>query len=238
MKPEIKSTKDYSIFKEFSSNREVDPKHVNQLVKAIQEKNLLHINPIIVDDAFHIIDGQHRLEAAKRLKLEIFYIQGSADRKDISKINSFQKNWNTMDYVNFYTVEKIDAYVRFSHLVNKYPEMAVSALLSLSNIDGRRDIKELKNGFLNVGNIAHAEKVSDFCRLLNKEFDYDFVFDSRFPLAISKAFESESFRPDLLITRIKESPRSFTRCHTVKMYLQMIEEIYNKNLSKNKVRLT
>jgi hypothetical protein len=233
----MESTKNYSIFKDFSSNREVDPKHVNKLVKAIQKRNLLHVNPIVVDENMRIIDGQHRLSAAQILKLEIFYIKNSITRKDISMLNSNQKNWTSMDYINFYTIEKASSFMQLSSLINNYPEMAISALLVLSNSEGRRDLVQLKDGYLDVLQIEHAREVSDLCRKLNRKFQCSFVFDSRFPLALGEALKADNFKIDDLIKKIEANPRSFVRCHTKKQYLQMIEEIYNRYLSVNTISL-
>lgn len=233
----MESTKDYSIFKDCSSNREVDQKHVNKLVKAIEKRNLLHVNPIVINKDFWVIDGQHRLAAAKILGVEVYYIQENINRKDISMLNSNQKNWNAMDYINFYTIEKVDSFKQLSHLINSYPEMAVSALLTLSNSEGRRDIIQLKDGYLDVLAIHHAETVCEFCKILKEKFGYDFVFDSRFPLALGEALKADNFKFEILIDKIAGNPRSFVNCHTKKQYLEMIEEIYNRSMSKNKVSL-
>lgn len=234
----MKSTKDYSIFKEFSSNREVDPKHVNRLIKAIEKKNLLHVNPIIVDNSMRVIDGQHRLAAAAALGVEIFYIESDVDRKDISVLNSNQKNWNAMDYINFYTIEKVNSFVQLSNLINKYSEMAISALLTLSNSEGRRDLVQLKEGYLDVLNINICITICKFCYSLNSKYEYSFVFDSRFPLALNECFNTKNFDREILEEKIALAPRSFVQCHTKKQYLEMIEEVYNRSLSKNKIRLT
>jgi hypothetical protein len=230
-------TIDYSIFKEFSSNREVDQKHVKRLVSAINKKNLLHVNPIVVDDNMRVIDGQHRLAAAKILGVSIFYIQDNIQRSDISMLNSNQKNWNAMDYINFYTVEKKDAYVQLSKLMNHYPDMATSALISLSNSEGKRNIQELKDGNLEVLNIDHCREICALCAELNKRFNADFVFDSRFPLALSKALNDDNWRTETFIEKIEASPRSFVRCHTKEQYVEMIEEIFNRYLSKNQIKI-
>lgn len=234
----MKKTSDYSIFKDFNSNREVDPKHVARLVRSIQKRNLLHVNPIVVDESMRVIDGQHRLAAAKELKLPIFYIQENIERKDISMLNSNQKNWSAMDYINFYTVEKVGSFVQLSHLINKYPEMPVSVLITLSNCEKRREIMALKEGILDVLDIKIAEQICEICTSLNKRFTFDFVFDSRFPLALGKCLAHQNFSMNLLIEKISQNQRAFVRCHTVRQYLEMIEEIYNRNLSKNKIDLT
>jgi hypothetical protein len=230
-------TIDYSIFKEFSSNREVDSKHVKRLVSAINRKNLLHVNPIVVDEQMRVIDGQHRLAAAKFLGVSIYYIKDNIQRSDISMLNSNQKNWNAMDYINFYTIEKKDAYVQLSNLMNHFPDMAVSALITLSNSEGRRNNQELKDGNLEVLNINHCKEICALCTELNKKFASDFVFDSRFPLALSLAINDQNWKTETFIEKIEASPRSFVRCHTKEQYAEMIQEIYNRHLSKNQIRL-
>lgn len=233
----MKSTTDYSIFKEFSSNREVDRKHVNQLVTSIMKKNLLNVNPIVVDKEMRVIDGQHRLAAAEILGVEIFYIMEDINREDISLLNSNQKNWGSMDYINFYTVEKRSSFLQLSKLISDYPDMSISALLVLSNSEGKRSLARLKEGDLDVLAIDHARSVGELCKDLNHQFQKDFVFDSRFPLALGKAIKQENFRIDRLLEQIGAAPREFVPCHTKEQYLKMIEEIYNRGLSKNKINL-
>lgn len=233
----MKSTTDYSIFKEFSSNRELDEKHVRKLAKAISSRNLLHVNPIIVTEDLRVIDGQHRLAAAKSLNVPIYYISGEVNRRDISKLNSHQKNWNAMDYINFYTIEKIPEFVQFSNLVNHYPKMKVSALLSLSSEDNSRNLTDLKSGFIDVTDIETAKQVSDHCCKLNTDFGYTFVFDSRFPGALKKAIKTKGFDIVNFYRKLSASPRSFVPCHTINEYTKMIEEIYNYKVSKKEISI-
>src|SRR5690606_774965 len=80
----MNKTTDYSIFGEIESNREVDLRHVRKLMKAIEKRNLLHLNPIIVDEQNRVIEGQHRLEAAKQLQVPIYYItDNTVNKSDI-----------------------------------------------------------------------------------------------------------------------------------------------------------
>jgi hypothetical protein len=234
----MKETTDYSMFKEITSNREVDPKHVKRLVIAISKKNLLHENPIKVNADLQIMDGQHRLAAAKELGVAIFYVISELSREDISTLNSNQKNWNAMNYIDFWTIEKKEAYCKISSLISTYQDMAISALLALSNGAGKRSLQQLKEGNLDVSNIGHCREVCDICQELNRRFQKDFVFDSRFPLALSAALNDDNFKTEILLQKIEASPRDWVRCHTKAQYVDMIEEIYNRNLSKNKIRLS
>lgn len=233
----MNSTTDYKIFQDYSSNREVDEKHVRKLVRAIHDRNLLHVNPIIVTKDMRVIDGQHRLAAAEILGVPIYYIEGNINRKDISRPNSNQKNWSTMDYVNFYTIEGVPEFVEFSKLFNHYPKMKISALMAIASEDNRRSTLELKNGMLNIFDIDIAKEISEICYSLNKEYGYIFVFDSRFPIALKKTIQADNFQLDNLYDKIAVSPRSFVPCHTIGEYCKMIADVYNYRLSKNLINV-
>ena len=66
-------TTDYGRFKLLEENRPLDTAHVNKLVHAIKYQNLLDQKPIDVTADFEVIDGQHRLEAARTLNTPIYF---------------------------------------------------------------------------------------------------------------------------------------------------------------------
>lgn len=104
----IKQTKDYSQFKYLDSNRDVMPIRVDELIRSIKERNKLHLHPIIVakdpDDGLYLVtDGQHRLAAAKALKLPIYYVvDEDSELRDIIILNTNRHNWALKDYVFFH----------------------------------------------------------------------------------------------------------------------------------------
>jgi len=233
----MKSTTDYGIFKDFTSNRELNTGHLKSLTEAIRKRNLLHVNPIIVTKEMKVIDGQHRLEAAKNLSAPIYYIEADLTRQDISKLNSHQKNWNMMDYLNFYQIEGHQGFIDFVKFYNHHRKFKISSLLILTNSERRRNLKELKEGILMVDSLPEAEEVCQFCEELSNKYDYDFVFDSRFSPAVRMVMDAEGFNIDILKEKIKAAPRNLVRCHTFKEYAKMLEEIYNYKLSKNTIKV-
>ena len=62
---EIRETNNYDIFKNMLGNRELKDKNYKKLMRSINEKQL--IIPILVNEKFEIIDGQHRFSACKSL---------------------------------------------------------------------------------------------------------------------------------------------------------------------------
>ncbi|MDX3913741.1 MAG: ParB N-terminal domain-containing protein [Pseudosphingobacterium sp.] len=230
----MKKTNDYSLFGMIGSNREVDQKHVNKLKAAIKKNNLLALNPIVVDKYKRIIDGQHRLEAAKQLGLEVYYIQGNDLKKqDIADLNSVKKNWSMMDYVNYYTVEKAPGFNVLSKFLNDYPEINVSSAVKMISMDGHSNSKGVRDGKIDVRNIEHAYRVARFLKWLRNYYDY--AYNSSVMDIISTLFEKEGFDEEYFKSKILDQPRSLTKCINRHQYKEMFLEVYNYKLSKNRL---
>ena len=229
MEPQkILSTKDYSIFKNVTSNREVSQSHVKSLVKAIRKKNLLPINPIIVSSKFEVIDGQHRLEVAKLLDLEIFYtVSDNITHDDISVLNTNKKNWSLTDYLNFWAIEKKEEYIKVTNFLNKFPlfplTVAVQILADLGSHGGL--LPAFREGTYRVISFEDGCKFAEAVKKLHEHGA--FVYHSSFVRAFMTVFSNDAFVLESLIKGIEKQPRSFCRCVGEKQYLEMLEEIYN-----------
>ena len=60
----VRKTSDFSIFKTMDGNRPPNPQHIRRLKDSMMVNGVL-CNPIIVNEFGYVIDGQHRLIAAK-----------------------------------------------------------------------------------------------------------------------------------------------------------------------------
>ena len=126
----MKKTNDYDIFKFRADNRDhIDKNHVMRLVNSIQSKNLLELRPIAVNKDYEVIDGQHRLLAAKQLGVDIYYtVEEKLDCKDIVLMN-LSKAWGWYDYLNYYC--KND-YQHYLHLKNFIEQHKISLKLGMN----------------------------------------------------------------------------------------------------------
>lgn len=116
----MEKTISYNIFKKNKSNRDINEKNVKRLMDSIQSQNLLHLAPIIVNKNMEIIDGQHRLEAAKRLGFEIFYIiEENIKNESMQLFNTNQSKWTLYDYINFYSQENYEEYIKLKNFMFK-----------------------------------------------------------------------------------------------------------------------
>lgn len=217
-----------------TSNREVNEIHVTKLMESINKKNMLKINPIIVDENLTVIDGQHRLEAARLLEIPIFYvISGNVNKEDISQLNSIKLNWKPEDYLNYYQIEGNPHYSTISRFLNKYPEMRITTAISLLTGTQARN-SDFKNGKTIVTDQGRqwaylvAEKLRDLRR-----HRIEFTYERSFISAFTKVCRHPNFDYDRLIKKIETSPRDFVKCSSSAQYVDMILEVYNKHAQRS-----
>lgn len=128
---DIKKTRDYSLFKYVDGNRDIRKPNLKKLVESIQKDNQLCLHPIIVNEHLQIIDGQHRLEAAKALNVDIYYLQSSTvTHQHIIDANVNQKSFETGDYIKFFCVRGNPVYLQLHDMLTQ-TGLKPKALLTL-----------------------------------------------------------------------------------------------------------
>ncbi len=160
----ILQTKDYYIFKKMEGNRHLDRFHLKKLSAAIERDNQLNVHPIIVNRDLYVIDGQHRLEAAKILGIDIFYIQ-SDTVTDLHVIegNVNQKGFDVDNYIDYFAIkEKNSVYIELKEML-KSTGLKPKALLTLILGGVSQNILSfLKTGKFQFPNNEDRKKILDF----------------------------------------------------------------------------
>lgn len=95
----MNKTKNYKLFKRLDGNRELYEPNVKKLVKSISQRGYIG-QPVMVNENFEIIDGQHRFEALKRLGMEIPYeVRKGYGLLEMQRLNESQKEWSVKDTI-------------------------------------------------------------------------------------------------------------------------------------------
>jgi hypothetical protein len=111
----VQETADLSIFKVHPENREVEPGHVNDLAESLKEHELFEIRPILVDRDMCVLDGQHRLAAAKELGIPVKYqIVNDPNASQLIYILNAkaQKAWKRGDYLHYWCARRNENYLK------------------------------------------------------------------------------------------------------------------------------
>ena len=104
---EIYETKNYNKFSYLKTNRPINQMRVNNIKNSIDQ--IGQVEPIMVDEAFKIIDGQHRFEACMALEKQVkYFISNSLIDKEALMIeaNMNKQNWNNDNFCNHWMMKE------------------------------------------------------------------------------------------------------------------------------------
>ena len=233
----IKHTNRLDKFTLHPANRKVMQGTVKTLIEEITKNNLLHLNPIIVDNDNRIINGQHRYIAAKTLGLTIYYIQGDVSAKEMLDLNANQKSLVLKDYLDSYTAQGFQEYIRVNEFLAKHKIVLYNAigLLSGRNSQPNADlVNAFKNGEFKIKDLEHAERVLSI-RDKMKDYAPEFYQQKNFTNAVAKVISSEGFDESRLDTRLKKNGHGQLRqAVTTDLYAEQILGVYNYGMPKTK----
>lgn len=237
-------TRDYDQFDVFSFNREVDFSRVEKIKKAIEENGFLV--PILVNQDNLVVDGQHRLEAAKILGCEIAYVKYPIDEEKvalvIADLNTTSRTWRTVDYLYMWNDKRKDAYVWLQSKMDEHTILfsdiykmfagAVGDLVAVGKAFRRGTLT-----FTDTQKKRLSERMSNLTEIRNLEKRFS-DFGPGFSSALAKAVSSKNYEHQRMVSVIKEYPGTLLRARTTGEYCEQIEQMYNKSLPpKKRIRL-
>jgi hypothetical protein len=234
----VLSTMDYNIFKTIDSNRPVVEAHVRHLMEQIGQKDLLHLRPIDVNADFGVVDGQHRLEAARRLGRPIYYQVSQLTDDDMAALNRASRNWKNTDYLHYWVRKGNPHYVALADFMARHPQVILSSAQQLLTPQSVRLAAQFREGLYQVEDMERAEKVMVFLDAVASEAKYKFAHDVRFITAIMWSWTRvKGFDPDTLLRKILLQPTELVRCATLGQFMTLLERLYNyKTTEKLQVR--
>ena len=230
-------TTDLSKFVSLNGNRVVNPKHVERLENSIKLNGVL-INPIIVNSLWEIVDGQHRLEAAKRASTGIYYIVAAGySLKEVHALNLNQKNWGTKDYLEGYANMGLTQYVKLNKFMGINNEFTIAIAIAICSKDGNtRQGCNLSTTFnagkWEVKDWNEAQNNADKLKLIGNFYE-GFVRRS-FVVAILDLLKNERFDFNEFMHKLRLQPNALIDCVNATQYKILIEDIYNYR-NRNKV---
>jgi len=162
----VYKTDDYSLFKLSKFNRNVILKKemLNQAREGL-------ISPIIVNEDFVVIDGQHRFTAAKEVKVPIEYIvKPGLGKHDIVRMNTIQRKWSMVDYVEAFANQGLNEYIRLAELIKSNIATSTEvAMISLNNLSSSSTRSRIEDGSFRFANYDKAVEFLEYYARFKKE---------------------------------------------------------------------
>jgi hypothetical protein len=231
---QVYTTKDYSLFKTIDGNRNINLLHLNRLLKSMKEVYLFTC--IIVNEFYQIIDGQHRFECCKELKLPLNYVMMKGyGLREVQILNQNSKTWNADDFLEGYCKLGYEHYIEYLKFKTKFEFGHNECMLLLGGSDNGHNIKEFYAGNFKIKdyNLAH-DKAQKICMIGRY---YDGYKRSSFVRTMNNILAKPQFDFTQFMQKLKIQPLALQDCNSIDQYKLLIEEIYNyRNREKINLR--
>lgn len=220
-------TKNYDRFGHISGNRGINKNHLRSLMQSIQEENLLEEYPILVDAEMNIIDGQHRLEAAKSLDIDIYYkkLDKVATLGMVQRININSRKWTMEDFIRSH-IELGNPHYKILQEFKKMNQISYAkATAYLSGRDYGHEV--VKRGGFKVKSVELGQECVDL-----EEAILPYTEESKYGAGrdLTRAihfFIYNKFSSERLIKKFSMYPAKMPRYGSKEQYLRAIEDRYN-----------
>lgn len=235
---EIRKTNDYSLFKNILGNRSLKDKNYNKLLKSMRENQL--VIPILINENWEIIDGQHRYNSCKTLGLPVYYymIEGYAI-EEVKIANQVSCNWGTEDYLNLHVELENHEYLRFKRVLEIY-NLKTPQLLKLISMLNKDNLSKLKLDFQDgVFVIDNYDNLIDF---LDKLQDFNIgnftVYNStKFTEAFAKLYMYSKYDHNRMVERLASMGYKLEKRQLQAEYLSLlVNDIYSYGSSKAMIK--
>lgn len=230
-------TRDYARFKSLTGNRKLNDQKVKKIIKDIQSgTDMLRYCPILVNEKMEVIDGQHRLEVAKTIGSNVWYIiTGETSLPEVAKINSRSEQWKSEDYIKCYSDLGNKNYQVLRRFLKKYP-IAVSAAVGLLHYgiitQSGSKMEMFREGEFIVSHFEKAERLMEEVMLFS-------FFDGYLQPKFIQAIEMISAAGLVDIKELAEKAEKYQdrleRRVNPKEYLRNLEDIYNISARVRKI---
>jgi hypothetical protein len=230
---QVHTTTDYSMFKSIDGNRNKNRLHIARLKQSMLENYLFTV--IVVNEKYEIIDGQHRFECIKELKLTLHYIMCKGyGLSEVQRLNANSKTWNADDYLEGYIGMGIQEYILYKEFKEKYDIGHNESMVLLS---GKKSQLSGKNAGVNtprklfyegkykIVSLFDAEDIMDKICLIAPY--YTGYKRSAFIHTMIELIKNEHFEFTEFLQKLKMQPTALQDCTTKQQYKMLIEEIYN-----------
>jgi len=251
----VQTTKDYLRFKFLQGNRDLVEGNIKAVMNQISAFG--QRQPIIINERNEIIDGQHRLEACRRLNIPIKYIVDNGARIDhVISANIVGKKWTLTDYIKRFVAEGNENYVELYDFLLEAKSAGIQSSAALQIVrggyrdrtyymydDGKVRIHGSTNkaqrlyavgNDINLGQFTMPNKkgVQERFESVLAFRSFPFYKHGRFIQALLQVMRITEFDVKRLEKQAQRYPSRFTNEPDTDSFVRMFESVYNYRFSK------
>lgn len=226
----VQSTTNYDQFNLLGANRDINASMVKRLKKSFEEKgNLMQVSPILVNERYEVIDGQHRLTAARELGVPVYFtIVPGIGINEARQMNLLHHRWDSEAFLKTYSAEGRRPYIEFSKLKFDYPDFSFSILIAA--IVGHQTTGQqaaFRNGNLEMFDITVVRALLDD---ISQLAELTPIFKQRSVVyAYLRARQADNFNNEYFVDKVQEKRLELGAFQGVVDNLRQFEQLYNQN---------
>ena len=238
---QLQSTINYSSFVRNEDQRPINSLHVKRIAYSIRKHGYLPSKPVQVyqngaNGKFIIIDGHHRVEAARLTKSCVFFVVEHEDADEsMADVNITVSKWKNEDFVRRFVNKGIPDYITLDECVRRGVPLRQAASMLIGETAGSGNFAEkLRDGTFKVKSTA---QINDVLSLIEGNRNVQTFKHSNFIKALSMCLFLKEFdfkRFSVAAKRYSHMIPNYSNCAD---FLKAIEEVYNYH-SANKIPLT
>jgi ParB-like nuclease domain len=226
---------DYDKFTCLDRNRELNLANKRKLMESMKEEQL--IIPVIVNQYYQIIDGQHRFFSCYELGLPIFYIINKNYGIDqVIRANTVGVNWNKEDFLQSYVSQGVETYKELDEIRNDYAVNIGTLLSIIAEFKGQSNeyiTKQFENGTLQI--TEHFGGITFFLYQLEMFNVYKGYKSSSFVKAFLKLYLYEEYDPEQMRRQIKYMKGFDPKQNNLTCMLEeLCKKVYSFRMPKSK----
>ena len=208
---------------------------VKKIALSMKEGGLLP-HAIVITSKGYVVDGQHRLEAARIAGKGIYYLIDESIPNTAKGIfnaakqyNRDAKVWSKGDYINGIANQGNESYQVLQEFSNKYPMFSLTDKMFFLMNTGTKSVDkaEFADGKFQIVNLKRAHEWANNLLSLEPYFPKGYTKATFVRTMLTIMEKKKDFKFSEFLHKVKLRPTSLKICGDKKSYSEMIESIYN-----------
>lgn len=229
---------DYDLLSIDPTNRPINQKSLNRLIKKIGSDNKLKSNPLIVNIHGSILDGQHRFLAAKFLNVPYwFIIDETSTILDVPALNSARRSWKLSDYLHHYKSSvdhpNSEQYKKLDRLWSECFNVPLSVLVYLSQGVTSRSNTAVLRRFRDGEYALTVEELPLYVSgQVDAVYELTGIRARNLTLAIAILANHDEFSGERWSKKLEEKAGFIKPQITISDYVRCLQKVYNHNMQR------
>ena len=197
---------DYSKFQFLPANRPIKQPRIDRLVGLLNQPRG-QLNPVIINENWEVIEGQHRVKACKALNIPVMCVMcHGAKIDDCVVMNNTQDRWNFYDYLHSHGHVSRPNHLEYQKVKKFLDDFQLNTtvatwLLSGNHVDyGKKDFQD---GIFKIKSLTYAESQGAYFNKI-KSFNAKLPGKVKFGLAFVKIQKLPKFSMSTCLTQLEK----------------------------------